>query len=304
MNITVATGPYIHLAELAHVPVDDGLELRHEVREPGKIFRPMLDEGAWDVGEMSLATAYLLADKRDERFVALPVFPSRTFRHSALYVPAHARARSPGEFAGARVGVLRYAMTTAVWVRDLLERQYGVPAKGLQWFVGEDSPHPDFVSPTVVGSAGALERLAVSGDLDLLISGRPIADQRLQRLFPRFGEDERAYHESTGVFPIMHTLVAKRTLVQSSPALVPALMARFRAAKGIVEERLANFDISAVPVPWLASLVEESKTRLNGEPWPYGIAPNRGTLDAFARALHAEGSTSHVLSAEEVFEDA
>jgi 4,5-dihydroxyphthalate decarboxylase len=304
--VTVAAGPYAHLADLAHASAADGLELRHEVHEPGEIFRRMLREGAWDVAEMSLATSYILADRGDARFVGLPVFPSRTFRHSSLYVPAESPVRSAADLAGGRVGVLRYAMTTAVWIRELLAGQYGIPASGLRWFVGEDSPHPPSIAPTIVEGSAVLERMAVAGELDCLISGRTpagFASGRLRRLFPRFGEEERAYYAATRVFPIMHTLVARRSLVEQHPGLVGGLMRRFRAAKHSVDEGLANFDISSYPVPWLPALVDEARRAFGGELWPYGIEPNRVTLNAFARALAAEGLTSRVLAPEEVFAD-
>ena len=170
MIVTVAAGGYAHLAGLADVGTQDGLEVRYEAIEPGKVFPRMLRDAAWDAAEMSLATAYILADKGDRRFVVLPVFPSRAFRHSALYVPANSSMRSASDLRGARVGVLRYAMTTAVWVRAMLSGHYGVPAGSLHWLVGEDSPHPASVSPRIVGSAAVLEEMAVAGEIDCLIS--------------------------------------------------------------------------------------------------------------------------------------
>jgi 4,5-dihydroxyphthalate decarboxylase len=306
LRITVAAGPYAHLASLG--TGSDGLEVSLETLEPGHIFPRMLREAPWDVAEMSLATAYILAAKGDRRFRPMPVFPSRAFRHSALYVPAAGRVRTAADLRGARIGVLRYAMTTAVWVRAMLAGQYGVPAEGMKWFVGEDSAHPASVSPEIVGGAAALERMAVEGGLDCLISGRTpaaFAEGRLRRLFADFGAEEKAYFASSGVFPIMHVMVAKAELLERAPDVLARLMQRFEAAKHAAEEGFANFDISTYPLPWLPAYVEDARRAFSmgagADLWPYGVEPNRRTLATFGQAIAAEGLAARALAPEEVF---
>ena len=311
MIVTVAAGGYAHLADLESGngagDREDGLEVRYEILEPGKVFPRMLRDAPWDAAEMSLATAYILADKGDRRFVVLPVFPSRAFRHSALYVPAGSPRKSASDLRGARVGVLRYAMTTAVWVRAVLAQQYGVPAESLKWLVGEDSHHPESVAPQLVGSAAELERMAAAGEIDCLISGRTpsaYSEGRLRRLFPDFGAEEKAYYARTKVFPIMHTIVFTRALIERVPEAVRLLMTRFEAAKAAAEEGLANFDVSTYPLPWLAAYVEDARRQMGAQLWPYGIEANRPTLEAFATALAAEGLTRRTWAPEEIFQDA
>jgi 4,5-dihydroxyphthalate decarboxylase len=302
LRITVAAGPYAHLASLE--AGSDGLELHLETLEPGKIFPRMLAEAPWDVAEMSLATAYILAAKRDARLRPIPVFPSRAFRHSALYVPAAGKVRAAGDLRGARIGVLRYAMTTAVWVREMLSSQYGVPADGMRWFVGEESPHPASVSPEVVGGAAALERMAAEGGLDCLISGRTpraFLEGRLRRLFPEFGAEEKAYFAASRVFPIMHVMVARADLFERGPGVLEPLLQRFEAAKHAAEEGLSNFDISTYPLPWLPAYVEDARRHAGADLWPYGVEPNRRTLETFGRAMAAEGLASRALAPEDVF---
>jgi 4,5-dihydroxyphthalate decarboxylase len=307
MIVTVASGPYAHLAALGTADHSDGLQVRHEVLEPGQIFPRMLREAAWDVAEMSLATIYILAASGDRRFVPLPVFPSRAFRHSALYVPAASRVREVADLrGGARIGVLRYAMTTAVWVRAMLREPYGIPADGLRWYVGDASAHPRGVEPVVVEGAAALERMAIAGELDCLISGRTPAgfhDGRLRRLFPDFGLEEKQYYARTRVFPIMHVMAARRELVERNARVVPDLMARFHAAKHAAEEGLLNFDISTYPVPWLPSYLEDARGLMGPELWPYGVHGNRETLRAFGAALAADGLAQRTCTPEEVFGD-
>ena len=152
-----------------------------------------------------------------------------------------------------------------------------------------------------------LERMAVAGEIDCLISGRtPGAHEsgQLRRLFPAFGAEENAYFARTRVFPIMHTIVVTRALAERAPGVVSALMARFQTAKAVAEEGLLNFDVSTYPLPWLAAYVEDARRRIGGELWPYGIEANRPTLEAFGAALAAEGLTHRVWAPEEVFQDA
>ena len=306
MIVTVAAGGYAHLAGLAGGG-SDGLDIRYEALEPGHVFPRMLRDAPWDAAEMSLASAYILADKGDQRFIVLPVFPSRAFRHSALYVPADSRLKSASDLRGAKVGVLRYAMTTAVWVRAMLAGQYRVPPESLHWFVGEDSPHPDSVSPRIVGSAAALEAMATSGEIDCLLSGRTpsaFGEGRLRRLFPDFGAEEQAYYERTRIFPIMHAIVVTRAFAERSPGAIRLLMARFESAKAAAEEGLLNFDVSTYPLPWLAAYVEDARRRMGPHLWPYGVEANRPTLEAFGSALGAEGLTRRAWAPEEIFRDA
>ncbi len=304
VRLTVASGPYIHLAALGRpYHVDDGFDLRHEVLDPPEILSRMHRNAAWDIGEMSLATVYMLADQRDSRFVPLPVFPSREFRHAALYVRTESPIRGARDLRGSTVGVLRYAMTTAVWVRGILATQYDVCRSDLHWVVGDDSPYPSSLSLRKVAGPETLERMALAGELDCLITGRTPAsflDGRLRRLFPDFGTEERAYFTSTGIFPIMHVMAAQGSLLQRYAEIVPALLKRFDAAKRDAEHGLLDFDISMYPVPWLGAHVEEARRRM-GELWPYGMEKNRTTLVAFGHMMAADGLTSRALAPEEVF---
>lgn len=307
MKVSIAAGGYAHVALVASCIRDDGLDVRFEANEPSHIFPRMQRDLAWDVAEMSLATTYILADRSDRRFVPLAVFPSRAFRHSSLYVPASGGLQDASSLRGARVGILRYAMTTGVWVRDMLAQQYGIDPGEIHWFAGEDSPHPPAVSPSVVGGAAALERMLVEGGIDCLISGRPPAayvDGRLRRLFPDFGAEEQAYYARTRVFPIMHVMVATRALVEREPRVLALLARRFDAAKRVAEDALMNFDVSTYPLPWLPAYVEDARRRMDGELWPYGRDANRTTLVAFGSALAREGLTSRALAPDEVFVDA
>lgn len=308
IHVRVAAARYSHLAALAGDTDGTGdLAILREVLEPGQIFRRMLEEEAFDVAEMSLATVFMLADRGDPRFVALPVFPSRCFRHSALYVPAGSRVRDPHELAGGRVGVLRYAMTTGVWVRALLAEEHGVTPESVEWWVGEPSTLPDGIRAGAVDGPEALEALAVAGELDCLITGKPpgaFRQGRLRRLFAEPWRAERDYYRRTGVFPIMHAVVATRALADRWPGALDALRRRFDAAKEVALAELLGTDLSLHPLPWLTASVEEALSLMGPDPWPYGVAPNRGTLMAFGRHMAAQGLTARPWRPEDVFREA
>jgi len=258
---------------------------------------------AWDVGEMSLATLYMLADKGDVRFVPIPVFPSREFRHASLYVRADGAILKPMDLCGRTVGVLRYAMTTAVWVRGFLAVQYGVPRAQLHWVVGDDSVHPQSIVMRRVDGAEALEQMAIKGEIDCLISSRtPKAylEGKLRRLFSDFGAEEKAFFARNGAFPIMHAMAVRRTVVEQQADAISALLRRFESAKHFAEQWLHDFDVSVYPVPWLAAHVEDAIRRM-GDLWPYGLDKNRATLTVFGQFMADDELTRGVLLPEQVF---
>lgn len=306
--LTVATGDYLHTASLrAPAAGADGLDLQHVAAPPGAIFRRMLDEAAYDVAEMSLATIYMLADRGDRRFVPLPVFLSRVFRHSAVYVSAP-EIRRPEDLPGRDVGVLRYGMTMAVWVRAVLADDHGVPPGALGWWTGEAEPilPPGLPIRGALAGAEALERAAAEGRLHCLVSAqvpRAFPEGRLRRLFPDFEARERAWHARTGIFPIMHAVVIKRRLVEEHPGLAAALLARFEAAKRRAEEAVLETAVSACPVPWLAPFAEATRAAMGGALWPYGVQGNAATLAAFGQAIAAQGLTRRALAPGDVFAD-
>lgn len=306
LTVRVAAGDYLHTAALrGGGAAGDGLRIAYEVAPPGTVFRRMLEEEAWDVAEMSLATIYMLADRADRRFVALPLFLSRVFRHSAVYVSSPA-IRTPADLAGRDVGVLRYGMTMAVWVRAFLAEDHGVRPQAMRWWTGERQAilPPGLPIAGALDGAEGLERAAVEGRLQCLLSAhvpRAFREGRLRRLFPDFEARERDYHARTGIFPIMHAVVARRRLLEEHPGAAAGLVARFDAARRRAEQAVLETAVSACPVPWLASFAEAARVAMGGELWPYGVRGSEVTLRAFGRAMAAQGLTGRVLEPADVF---
>lgn len=308
MELTIATGDYAHaraLAPLGRLQAGgQSVALRHVVDSPVAIFRRALAEDLpYDVAEMSLATAHVLADRGDARFVALPVFPSRMFRHSAFYVGG--RIERPEQLRGGRIGVIRYGMTAAVWARALLQEAHGLAPRDLQWWIGE----PQFFAPRGVelheaeGRAG-LERMLLAGELDCLFSvDEPAAfhEGRIRRLFPHFAAAEREHYRRTGIFPIMHTLLVKRALAEAHPELPAALLTACEAAKRAAQAWIVDTDHSSLPIPFQHGWAGEMRALFGADPWPYGLAANRPVLERFAALMHEQGLTERRLRPEDVF---
>lgn len=308
MKLTIATGDYAHTRGLGQpgrrVHERREIAIDHVVDKPAAIFRRALQEPLpYDVAEMSLATTYVLAARGDPRFVALPVFTSRMFRHSAFYV--REGVRRPEDLKGGRIGVVRYGMTAAVWARALLAEGYGIVPGELEWWIGERQFfRPSGVTLNEADGPAALEAMLVAGELDCLLSvGEPAAFRagQVRRLFPDFGAAEKAHYRRTGIHPIMHTVLVKRALVDAHPWLPPVLLAAFDDAKQAALEWITDTDASSLPVPFQHGWATEVRALMNGDPWPYGLEPNRKVLARFGELMHAQGLTERTLEPEEVF---
>lgn len=310
MELTLASGDYAHVRPLAAAGlVLEGrpVALRWVVDRPAAVFAAATrDDLPFDVAEMSLATAHVLADREDPRFVALPVFPSRLFRHHAFYVRSGPGGIGrPEELRGRRLGVVRYGMTAAVWARDLLREGFGIEPQALTWWIGERQffQPPGLTLHAADGQAG-LERMLLAGDLDCLFSvdvPEGFRDGRLRRLFPDFGAAEREHFARTGLLPIMHCVLLKRSLAEAHRALPAAVLAGFEAAKREALHWLTDTDASSLPIPFQHAWAEGVQALLGDDPWPYGLAANRPVLERFAQLMHGQGLTARRLRPEDVF---
>src|SRR5207249_772633 len=214
----------------------------------------------FDVSELSLST-YTVLRGRGEPLVAVPVFPSFSFRHSSIFVGAAAGITAPKDLIGKRVGVPKYHMTAAVWIRGMLDDEYGVAPKDIHWFEGGegslvkevDVTLPPDVRRESVPAGRNLGDMVAAGELDAFVGARrPAAfGERVRRLFPDFRRVERAYYEKTGIFPIMHTLVLKEELARQHPWLPRSLYDAFVEAKRRAYQRLQFTAALPVSLPWL-----------------------------------------------------
>ena len=311
LKLTLACGNYDRTRALIEGSVQpEGIDLNYLPLGPGEIFWRMLNNEEFDASEMSLSTYTILRSQGDERFIALPVFPSRIFRHSCIYVHSTAGVQRPRDLKGKRIGVGDYQMTAAVWVRGLLNQEYQVLADEVHWVVATPVcagiELPANIRISQIDSGQSLERMLEAGEIDALVSvvmpRSIIAENPLvKRLFPNFREVETEYYRRTKIFPIMHTLVLKTELFEREPWAAISLYKAFVEAKKVNYRRLYDTNALVASLPWLIDEIETCRRIFGRDIWDYSIEGSRPTLEAFLRYLDVQGLTRRPVSIEELF---
>ncbi|MGH7347870.1 MAG: ABC transporter substrate-binding protein [Candidatus Rokuibacteriota bacterium] len=311
LNLTLACGDYDRTRAIRTGEVKpDGVELNVITLAPEEMFYRMARFREFDVSELSLST-YTVLRGRGEPLVAVPVFPSFSFRHSSIFIGAAAGIVTAKDLAGKRVGVPKYHMTAAVWIRGMLEDEYGVAPRDMLWFEGGegslvkevDVTLPPDVRHQLVPAGRNLGEMVAAGELDAFVGARRPATfgTRVQRLFPDFRRVEREYYERTGIFPIMHTLVMKEELARQHPWLARSLYDAFVEAKRLAYERLQFTAALPVSLPWLVAEAEETRAVMGDDPFPYGVGKNRKTLETLAGYTFKQGLAPRRLEIDEMF---
>jgi 4,5-dihydroxyphthalate decarboxylase len=315
IRVTLACGSYDRTEALrTGVVRPEGIDLNYvPIQSPPEIFARMLATGSFDASEMSCAHALIHKGRGDFPFVALPVFPSRMFRHGFIFVNTRAGIRAPKDLEDKRIGVPEYSQTAAVWVRGLLQHEYGVALETIRWFTGGvNAPGrpdvllnwPDGVTITRV-SDRSLNELLVEGEIDALIGARrPDAfgkDPRVARLFPDYRELEQAYYRKTGIFPIMHTLVIREAFYREHPWIAESLYKAFVEAKAWCLAQMRFSSTLRYTLPWLHADLEEMAGVFGADPWPYGLEANRTVLETLVGYLVEQRLLPRPLALEELF---
>lgn len=280
----------------------EGIDLNFIPLAVEETFWRMTRHLEFDAAEMS-GTAYLVERSRPEpRFIAIPVFLSRTFRHSAIYVRSGSGIERPEDLVGRRVGVPEYGLTALTWVRAFLQHDHGVHPSQITWLMGGEEqpgreerahfePPPD-VSIASIPADATLSSMIVAGEIDAIMAPRmprPFAEgsPSVRRLFPDYRSVEEDYYRRTGLFPIMHFLVVREDLYRKHRWVAESLYKAFCEAKDQALRRLFEPNTLTCSLPWLVSEVERERAIFGSDLWPYGVAENRKTLEAMV-AYHVE----------------
>jgi 4,5-dihydroxyphthalate decarboxylase len=269
-----------------------------------------LRNGEFDVAELS-SSSYLLARDAGLPIDAIPVFLHRRFRHGFIFINTHKGIRTPRDLVGRKVGVKSFQVSAILWLRGILEHDYGVPHKSIEWFseIDEDvefTPPPD-LRLTRLSHTQSVEAMLVTGELDAVLHPNVIdpwldRDPNVARLFPDYKREEIAFYRDTGIFPIMHVMGLRREVVARHPWVPASLFRAFDAAKAMGMKRLANS--CAAPLAWLEHAREEQEEILGPDPWEYGLsAKNRNTLETLVRFSHEQGLIRRAIPLEELFLD-
>ena len=304
MQLTLACGRYDRTQALIDGRVrPEGIEtLNYLALKPGETFWRQLNNLEFDASEMSLSSYTILRSEGDERFIAIPVFPSRVFRHSAVYLREDSPVAKPEQLKGRRVGVGDYQMTAAVWVRGFLQHEYGVRPEDISWVVGKPIraiKPPEGIRLEVLSGERTLETMLQQGEIDALVSvmlPRKLGNG-VRRLFGDFRSVEADYYRRTRIFPIMHTLALKRTVYEKDPWLAVSLYKAFCKARDLAQHWLYDTDALPVTLPWVIDEVEKSRD----VPWDYSVEGSRPTLEALVRYLDEQKLTRRPMRVEELF---
>ena len=317
LQLSLACWDYDRTRALADGSVRaEGIELVYNSLFVEETFFRMLRNREFDVAEMSMSSYCVTLMRDDPPFIAIPVFPSRFFRHSCIFVSAKSGIRKPADLAGKRIGVPEYQMTAPVWIRGILQDEYGVDPAGCEyWTGGEEEPGrdeklaldlPARFKVRSIGPQQTLSSMIAEGQLDAMHTARTPSTfatrpDAVKRLFPDFVEAEKAYYRKTGIFPIMHTVVIRRELYQKYRWIAQSLTKAFGEAQRKTYDHLATSMALATMLPWQTAHVEEARALLGEDWWPYGLEANRHVLETFLRYHHEQGLSKRRLAPEDLF---
>ena len=318
LTLTFASGPYDRMEALHNGAVTiDGIALAHvEIWPPRELFDRMAGRLEFDMAEFSCSEYICQVDRGDCPFVALPVFPSRVFRHGFICVNRGAGIRTPKDLEGKRIGVPLYTQTATIWIRGMLQHDHGVDLSTVRWVQGgvdeagthgtPSAPPMRKPPPLEINRTGrSLIELLAAGDIDALMGTRVQearkAGPQIERLFPDYRAIERDYFRRTGVFPTMHLVVLRRDIHEKHPWVAKRLYAAFDVAKEWAAKRYRGANGQRYMLPWFANDMEEVDELFGGDPWAYGIRPNRKTLETLVDYMHEQGFIARRIPLEELF---
>jgi 4,5-dihydroxyphthalate decarboxylase len=322
LRLTMACGLYDRMLDLYKGVVQpDGIELNFIPFDGSAGAREIFDRMAggleFDVAEMSSSEYVARMSVGGSPLVALPVFPSRVFRHAMIVINRNSGIRSPKDLAGRRIGVPIYTMTAAAWIRGHLQNDYDVDLSQVHWVEGAmNQPgahgHPSIlplVNPVRIErncSGKSLSDLLIEGSIDATI-GAVVPDaihthpDVAMRLFPNYREVECDYARRTRIFPIMHLIALRRDVYEKHPFIASSLFDALCQSKDNARARMRDLGTLQYMLPWMTADLDEIDDVFGGDAWPYGIDPNRPTLEALVNYLAQQSIIARPLPIEDLF---
>lgn len=317
LRLNVACWDYDRVRPLMDGQVrPDGALLNFLSLTPEETFFRAFRGAEFEVSELSLSSTLMQMSKGTCAYTPIPIFPSRSFRHSCIYVREGSGIEKPEDLKGRRVAIPEYQVTAAMVARGLLQDEYGVRPEDMQWFqagleqVGREDKI-SFQPPTGVSIKKVQDRTCVElfarGEVDAMISPRapacfdPAGGGNIRRLFPDPVQVEDAYYRKTGIFPIMHVLGIRNDVLAANPWLPSSLVKAFTKAKDMALAELADVTALKVALPFLPGHVTAAHRLFGADFWPYGVATNRKSLEAAVRWSYEQGLSARQLSVDELF---
>jgi len=302
LPITFACGPYDRMEALnLGIIQPEGIDLRYiAIQSSPEIFARMIKTRSFDVAEMSLAHYFIMRTHGEFPYMAIPVFPSRVFRHGYIFVNKHAGISTAKDLEGKRIGVQEYRQTAGVWVRGILQHEFGVDLDSVKWIEGgvnePRAPDDDMdLRPTrdlsleIIPGDRTLNDMLEAGEIDAYYGARrPNAldsGQNVVRLFPDYRELEKDYYRKTGFHPIMHTMVIREELFREHPWMAESLYKACEASKAWAMQQMKYSGAQRLMLPWLFNEIAEMEELMGKNAWAYGLEANRPILEAFMQYL-------------------
>jgi 4,5-dihydroxyphthalate decarboxylase len=310
LDLTLACGDYEIVRPLKEGLVKpDGIDLNILTKADSATRHwRFLRGNEYDIAECS-ASSYIAARGRGLPFVALPVFLHRRFRHGFIFTNTSKNITKPTDLIGKKVGVKFYLVSAILWLRGILEHEYGVPHQSIEWFAELDEDiaftPPPGLRLTRLPDDKSVATMLAEGELDAVLHPdiiEPILrkDPRVGRLFPDYKAEEKAYYAKTSIFPIMHVLGLKKEVVDQHPWIVPTLYQAFEESKAIAMQRMRNPRL--VPLAWYQEAWEEQEQLLGKDPWEYGLSSkNSHNFETLVGYSHEQGLINRRIPLDELF---
>jgi 4,5-dihydroxyphthalate decarboxylase len=314
LRVSLACWDYDRTRALSdgRVPVD-GVDLIYHALPVEETFFRMMRHREFDAAELSLSS-YVVSTFRGDPFVAIPVFPSRSFRHSCVFVGGRSGIREPKDLIGKRVGVPEYQLTANVWIRGILADDYGVPVSSVTYLTGgEEQPGriekaaldlPASIRVEPIAPGQTLSAMLAAGEIDALYAPRKpstLGVEGVRRLWEDPVAVEREYYQRTAIFPIMHVVVIRREVYEANRWIAMALFKAFKAAQAIAYADLRETAALKTMLPWAGAEEERTRALMGPDFWSYGLPGNERVLETFLRYHHEQGLSPQLRTPRELF---
>lgn len=320
LNLSVAIGNYDRMRPLVDGNVQiDGVEPVFMLHDPEEIFFRAFRHADFDITELSMSSYTVKTANNDCPYIGVPVFPSRAFRHTSVYIRTDRGINTPADLKGKRIGVPEYQLTANVWVRLFLEEDYGLKPSDVIWMRGgyEDVGRVEKINLNLTDGVEVnnipvnetLSNMLANGEIDAVIGPRAPScftngHPDVGYLFKNPQKEAENWYRKNGIFPIMHLLGIRKSLVEEHPWLPFSVYKAFEKSKQIALERLTDTSATKVTLPFVEDQLKAARELMGHDFWSYGFEKNRHTLERFLKQHHAEGLSSRLVSPEEMFHPA
>lgn len=317
LKLSLAMGNYDRTRAIVDGRVKiDGVDPIPMLLSPEEMFFRAFRHEAFDISELSLSSYSISVARGNPHYVAVPVFLSRAFRHTSVYIRTDRGIEKPEDLKGKRIGIAEYQLSANVWVRGILEEEYGVKPSDITWVRGGmDTPGrpekikvdlPEDVIVEAAPEGATLNQMLIDGEIDGFIGPRwprcySEGHPHVGRLFVDSIGTAEDYYRRTKFFPIMHVLGVRRSLVDEHPWLPAALLKAFSEAKKVAQEALEDTSATKVTMPFVEDTLNRAQALMGKDPWTYGVGSNAHVLDRFLDYHNAQGLSPRRVSVDELF---